>query len=416
MRLRRGLLGVICVLGGSAGQQVASAKEKLPVLTVTAFRHAYHNALVTATLPKNKVPSRRLAKNEEWELEGQGKKERLPCQATTEGNETRLTFLLPNLAQGEKCTYRLRRVRIKQTLLPEGVQLVPKGTDLDIFLGKSLFTTYTTHSGPNKPFFYPILAPNGGHFTRRWPMEQNTNETQDHPHHRGLWFTHGNVNGFDFWSEEKGFAKTVPQKFEEVFSGEVCGGFRATTEWRDPKDTLIATDVRTVRIFPLSSTDRVLDFEIVIKPVGGKLTFGDTKEGMFGMRLPDALAPSRKQGGHIENAQGKKDKEVWGKASEWVDNWGTLQGETYGVAIFDHPRNLRHPQTWHARDYGLFAVNPFGLHDFGLGGKGAGDFTLPENETLTLRYRVLFHKGDTATATIAEHYMAYADPPEIEVR
>ena len=30
------------------------------------------------------------------------------------------------------------------------------------------------------------------------------------------------------------------------------------------------------------------------------------------------------------------------------------------VAIFAHPSGLNHPPYWHARDYGLFAVNPFG--------------------------------------------------------
>jgi hypothetical protein len=78
------------------------------------------------------------------------------------------------------------------------------------------------------------------------------------------------------------------------------------------------------------------------------------------------------------------------------------------VACFDHPSNLRYPTTWHARDYGLVAANPFGLHDFQKLPKGAGDYTLKAGSPLTLRYRWLFHKGDTAGAKIAERWQAWS--------
>ena len=42
--------------------------------------------------------------------------------------------------------------------------------------------------------------------TRSWPLETDVpGETdRDHVHQRSLWFTHGDVNGIDFWSEGKG--------------------------------------------------------------------------------------------------------------------------------------------------------------------------------------------------------------------
>jgi len=47
------------------------------------------------------------------------------------------------------------------------------------------------------------------------------------------------------------------------------------------------------------------------------------------------------------------------KHADWCDYYGSIGGKTVGIAMFDHPSNPRHPTTWHVRDYGLFAANPF---------------------------------------------------------
>jgi hypothetical protein len=387
------------------------ADDLATMITVRASHHAYHNAPVSFLIAT--VDHRALSPRDSYFLttsDGQ----RLPCQLTYEDNRNWLIFLLPDLPQGETRTYHLQRAHGVRPSVQE-VTVKQEGADLAIHIGSALFTRYTTHSGPNKPFFYPILTPEGDPMTRRWPMEQNTGESNDHIHHRGLWFTHSSVNGVDFWTEGKGTGKTVNQAFLGLVSGPVFGGFQAHTEWRGPDNTLIATDVRTVRIYSLPNGDRLMDFAITLRPADKPLVLGDNKDGVFGLRLPDSLAPARKEGGHIITSTGNKDSAAWGKAADWVDYWGPIQGKTYGVAIFDHPDNLRHPETWHARDYGLFTVNPFGLHDFGLGPKGAGDYTIPQDGHLTLRYRLLFHKGDTNAAGVAEQYAAYTDPPEVEV-
>ncbi len=395
----------------------AQAREALPTVTVRALHHAYHNAIVTVALPLSTQHRLTLGPADRLYLETSDGKERRSCQLgyTDEYYRPQLSFVEPDLAQGATRTYRLRREHASHPDQPE-VRVTPRGPDMEVSIGSALFTRYTTHSGPNKPFFYPILTPDGSPITRRWPMEATTDESHDHPHHRGLWFTHGNINGIDFWSEEKGTGKTENLAFRRPVSGPVYGGFEAETAWRAPDGKLIATDRRWIRVYALPNGDRVLDFTIQIQPTEGLVVFGDTKEGTFGLRVADTLAPARKQGGHIETSTGNKDGAAWGKAAEWVDYWGPIHGQTYGVAIFDHPGNLRHPQTWHARDYGLFAVNPFGLHDFGLGPEGAGDYTVPQGGHLTLRYRLLFHRGDTAAAQVAQQYAAYADPPQAEAR
>ena len=68
-------------------------------------------------------------------------------------------------------------------------------------IGGKLFTEYVFKDVP-RPFFYPVLAVDGTEMTRNYPMKKGVpGEVEDHPHHRSLWFTHGAVNGIDFWAE-----------------------------------------------------------------------------------------------------------------------------------------------------------------------------------------------------------------------
>jgi hypothetical protein len=82
-----------------------------------------------------------------------------------------------------------------------------------------------------------------------------------------------------------------------------------------------------------------------------------------------------------------------------------------GVAIFDHPGNPRHPTWWHVRDYGLFAANPFGIHDFEKKPAGTGDYRIPAGQSLTFRYRFYIHRGDASEANVGQFWTDYARTP-----
>jgi hypothetical protein len=113
--------------------------------------------------------------------------------------------------------------------------------------------------------------------------------------------------------------------------------------------------------------------------------------------------------GHLVTSTGHRDAAAWGKRADWCDYFAPHEGKVYGVAIFDHPQNFRHPTWWMARDYGLFGANPFGQHDYeGLKDQPhIGDYTIPAGGTLTLRYRFYFHLGDEVAAHVAAHYADY---------
>jgi hypothetical protein len=74
-----------------------------------------------------------------------------------------------------------------------------------------------------------------------------------------------------------------------------------------------------------------------------------------------------------------------------------------GVAILDHPQNPRHPTYWHARDYGLFALNPFGAHAFDPA-QPESRWQLPKGKQLVFRWRVIVHPGDADVGSLYREY------------
>jgi sugar phosphate isomerase/epimerase len=289
-----------------------------------------------------------------------------------------------------------------------GVKIDEAGDKLRVEINGELFTEYNYQDVP-RPFFYPVIGPTGVPVNRHWPMKDiNKDEAQDHVHHKSLWFTHGEVNGHDFWGEGRGSGKVVHDKFLKVSSGSETGEITSTNKWVARDGKVICTDTRTHRFYNRPD-GQCMDFEITFHASEGKVVLGDTKEGSMAIRLTPTMRLKGKVGkGHIVNSEGQTDGSTWGKRAAWCDYYGPVEGETVGVAIFDHPANPKHPTWWHVRDYGLFAANPFGVHNFERKTKGVGDITIPAGESLTFKYRFYFHKGDEKQGKVAQQYREYA--------
>jgi hypothetical protein len=285
------------------------------------------------------------------------------------------------------------------------------------------FATYMTDYR-GAPVIWPIIGPTGKKMTRDYPMleHDDKSEAKDHPHHRSLWFTHGNVNGLDFWSALKETQSTkgkiVHRRFVKTENDGKTTVLVTENDWLETENKTLCSDVRTLR-FGVTGEMRFIDFEIIVTAVQDSVVFGDTKEGTFGIRVPGTMdltakkrEPNSDWGGHIVNAEGIKDGAAWAKRSSWVDYYGPVEGETLGIAVLNHPSSFRYPTYWHVRDYGLFAANPFGVHDFEKKEEKTGEHKMQKGDSFTLRYRILFHKGDAESAGIAEAYKKYAAEPK----
>src|SRR5688572_1906030 len=147
-----------------------------------------------------------------------------------------------------------------------GVNIEKRDGKLLIDIGSKPFAEYHYQNVP-RPFLYPVLGPNGEAMTRNWPMQNLPNEDHDHPHHRSLWFTHGYVNGLDFWSDGSNACKIVHDEFLDIQSGAESGLITSKNTWAARDGKVVCTDVRRFRIYNRAANERLFDFEVTIKAV-----------------------------------------------------------------------------------------------------------------------------------------------------
>ena len=300
------------------------------------------------------------------------------------------------------------------------VAITKAGSDrISVSINGKPFTDF--YFGPNdsKPYLWPLRAASGKSVTRGYPIDPSVpGETHDHPHHRGLWFTHGDVNGWNFWAGEPSQKNdktgyVVLKKINGIKNGGKSGSIDAVFNWNAGKDTILEESRKMV--FYALPDMRVIDFDVTFKALT-TVKFGDTKEGFFAIRLAAGLEEGEKRSPKEPKRTGKMvaddgrtgEANVWGKRASWVDYAGELDGEKLGIAILDFPENPKHPAYWHARAYGLFAVNQFGEHDYYNDKTRDGSLTIQPGQSLRFRYRVIIHPGDNKTANIAKMYTDYS--------
>ena len=295
------------------------------------------------------------------------------------------------------------------------VQITPGPDKIAVEINGKPFTDFWV-AGPTvtKPYLWPLRTATGTYVTRMWPMEKVEEEASiakpDHQHQRGLWFAHDTVNHLDFWNNEADYktpnrGKIVLAGPVKVKSGKDSGTITASFDWTDLSGHKVLTETR-VMTFYADKDDRRFDLDITLAPVE-KVVFGDGKDGVLGVRMRPVLQED-KGTGHITNADGLEgEKQLWGKPSNWCDYSGEVKGEKVGIAILDNPANPRHPVRWHARGYGLFAANPFGVSVFDKS-QPKSDMTVDAGQKLRFRYRIIIHEGDAKTANIAAQWEKYA--------
>jgi hypothetical protein len=295
--------------------------------------------------------------------------------------------------------------------------------------GKTLVARY--HVGPQvaKPYLWPLNAPGGVTVTRAWPMEAKPGEKGDHPHQKSAWFCHGDVmpegvelkqkvkgvEGVDFWSEAPGHGVIACVQVGTPKMDGTSGSVETLNEWRTADGVKIMDEKRTVTLRQVEG-GHLLVFDIELTASVCPITFEDTKEGSFGVRVRDELTVAKGKG-RLVNAEGhttegeknnaKRDG-VWGLRSDWCDYSGKVDGKTVGVAVFADPKNA-YPSCWHARNYGLLAANPFGRDRSGFPDvKGKADLVkLKKGDRLTLRYAIFTHPGDEKEGKVAEAFKAF---------
>jgi Family of unknown function (DUF6807) len=289
--------------------------------------------------------------------------------------------------------------------------------------GKPFTVFYIGGKDLDRPYLHPLRAASGRIVNRSFPAGGLPGETTDHPHHAGLFYGHGDVNGYNYWAIQNvptppskasaNMGRIVLKEVASVRSGKATGSVDVVLTWLTPDGKPLLTETRKMT-FHAHPELRIVDFDFDFAALD-KVVFRDTKEGTFAMRIatvleeppPKETASAPPRTGKLVNAQGGEgEANVWGKRSEWVDYSGQIDGEQVGVVMMDHPGNPRHPTYWHSRGYGLHSINPFGVSDFLNDKTQNGSLTIEPGGHVRFRYRVIVHPG-ASRATLAELYKQY---------
>lgn len=292
---------------------------------------------------------------------------------------------------------------------------------IEVTVGGRPFTTYYFDDVVAKPYLMPLRTASGIVISRDFPVVNTVTPADEktrsfEPHQRPLYFGHGNIDGLNFWAEkafdpyyhghsQQAYGRMSLIKIENAAGGPNNGTVRARFNVLAPSGRVIAEETQTF-IFSGDDRTRIIDCEFVIHASHGPVTFGDTKEGTFAIRLGAALSAPND---HMLNSNGAQgEAAIWGKPADWVSYSGAVSGKDVTVTAFDSPKSFRHPTTWHARAYGLLAANPFGWREFSKDPMKDGSWTVPEGESLTFRYRVSIYDGKLSPERLAAMYRQYS--------
>jgi hypothetical protein len=282
-----------------------------------------------------------------------------------------------------------------------------KGT-VNVSINGSPLTTFHYKTDARFPYLWPLNLGDTP-MTRAWPMGEKE-KTDDHKHHKSFWTSFGLVNDVDFWENHRN-SGVQAVKSVAAGSGDAYGWIVADIVWQSHKGEAIMHEQREYRFYTGPADARLIDLRTRWSAPYGPVHFGDTKEGgIVALRVRDAMMVD--EGGTITMSE-ERTGDVWGQASPWCDYSGALEdGEVRGIAVFDHPTNLRYPARWHVRGYGLFAANYFGLKAF-TKSDDAGDYRMKKGEALAFNLRLYLHEGDADVANVADHHAAYAASPVV---
>jgi hypothetical protein len=293
-------------------------------------------------------------------------------------------------------------------------------TSVDVSIGGKPFTSYFFPGQDvlKKAVLFPLISAKGTTITRGYPMAPRAGERVDHPHHVGMWLNYEDVNGFDYWNNSTNIIASLQNhKMGTIVHSAIVkqdpksGTLVVSADWidNDGKGQKVLQE-KTTYVFSGTADSRTVDRITTLTAVADQVLFKDVKDGMFAIRVARQLEiPSNKPdvftdahgvetkvpvmdnmgvNGDYWSSEGVKGEAVWSTRAKWMNLHGEMDNHQISVTIFDHPSNVSYPSYWHARGYGLFAVNPLGAKVFS-NGKDERNLTLKKGESVTFRYRTL---------------------------
>lgn len=292
-----------------------------------------------------------------------------------------------------------------------------KGKDLSLIKDGKVAWHYHFDPADNHPYFDAVSVPGGPNMAAFAPG--------DHLWHKGLWFSWKYINDVNFWdwTEARGNNPKWPARpphrpdgwtkmlGEEAFKIGKEGATLEMTIGYGRGEKLWMKESRWLALGePDGDGNYLIDWRSTFTAQDQKLVFDrspvqPTTGGYAGLGL---RAPETLKNVIFTNSLGTLGKACRGQQADWVD-MTTLTDERFGptgLTIYDHPANPRHPTAWHVQD------NPQGKTPFFYFNAALlynEPLTLEAGKSMTLRYRIMVHKGELDAATMNGMFKMFAE-------
>jgi len=301
------------------------------------------------------------------------------------------------------------------------VEFIQSQDKIDVMVAGKYFTSYRYGNDLTKPILFPVKSPSGLTVTRGFPLETIPGESNDHPHHTGIFFTYDKVNDDGFWGNT-----TSPPQIKHVKVTKMENGQLSTISHWVGKSGKVLLEEKRDMVFSAEPNEYIIDFNIMLtapaspdsRPAsrGGQdkqVVFNDTKEGMFAIRVADWLKEDGGTGEYLNSEGDKKEKDVWAKRARWVRLEGKKDRQVIGIAILNHPDSTNYPTYWHARGYGLFSANPLGQLDFqkarNIENPQPFNLTLQPGQSALFKFRLIIYEEPKPAEQLEREFQKFAE-------
>lgn len=259
-----------------------------------------------------------------------------------------------------------------------------------------------------RPFWYPIMTSQGVNLVRIG----HPHDPVSHSHHNGVWISHNNLNGLDFWGDHaKEQGRVITLRVDRYEDADDAAVMQMTNHWVRAADHAVqAIEIRRSEVRPLDESRSwlmIIDLEFTA-PKDQKAVFGPTFFGLVGVRMAKTIGV-HDGGGRIMNSEAQiNEQEVFRKPARWCDYSGRIRNDELGFAgitLMDHPSNPQSSKAFHVRNDGWMCA-----------------CTTPESaievtaeKPLRLRYGLWVHDGIASREQSESHWKAFAAMPLVDL-
>lgn len=255
-----------------------------------------------------------------------------------------------------------------------------------------------------RPFWYPIMTSQGVSLVRMG----HPHDPVTHSHHNGVWISHNDVNGIDFWGDHaKVQGRIVTQRVDRYEDADDSAFMQMTNHWVRAADNEVQLiETRRSEVRPLDghkSWLMLIDLEFAA-PKGKTSTFGPTFFGLVGVRMAKTIGV-HDGGGRIMNSEGQlNEAEVFRKPAHWCDYSGRITNAAdgfAGITLLDHPSNPQHGKAFHVRDDGWMCACT----------SPETPIEVTDTAKLRLRYGLWVHDGLATQDQCQAQWQSFAQMP-----